>query len=99
MTHTFAGVLICWGFKKKKKKKLNLGVSSWYDSSGHKIQADECIENDARASCASIKRRGLGDERRSFNENGVASTFSRAVAIEHAGSTRAESKDEWESFN
>ncbi|GJS93653.1 hypothetical protein Tco_0800621, partial [Tanacetum coccineum] len=59
------------------------GVSSWYDSSGHKIQADECIENDARASCASIKMRGLGDERRSFNGNGVASTFSRVAAIEH----------------
>ncbi|GJT26016.1 axial regulator YABBY 1 [Tanacetum coccineum] len=59
------------------------GVSSWYDSSGHKIQADECIENDARASCTSIKMRGLGDERRSFNGNGVASTFSHVAAIEH----------------
>nr|GEX49298.1 jasmonic acid-amido synthetase JAR1-like [Tanacetum cinerariifolium] len=75
------------------------GVSSSYDSNGHKRQPDECIEKDARASCAPIKMRGLGDKRQSFNRNGVASTFSRVAATEHVGSTRAESQDEREAFN
>nr|GEU79818.1 beta-glucosidase 44-like [Tanacetum cinerariifolium] len=76
-----------------------VGVSSSYDSSGHKRQPNECIENDARASCAPIKMCGLGRERQSFNGNGVASTFSRVVATELVGSTRAESQDEGEAFN
>ncbi|GJU24158.1 probable 6-phosphogluconolactonase 4, chloroplastic [Tanacetum coccineum] len=40
----------------------------------------------------SVKRRGLVDQRRSFNGEVAASTFSTAVATEHVGSSRDETQ-------
>ncbi|GKA63799.1 probable 6-phosphogluconolactonase 4, chloroplastic, partial [Tanacetum coccineum] len=56
-------------------------------------------QEDVKGKLTSVKRRGLVDQRRSFNGEVATSTFSTVVATEHVGSSRDETQGEQESLN
>ncbi|GKD26784.1 hypothetical protein Tco_1232998, partial [Tanacetum coccineum] len=76
------------------------------------VDIDECVaateyvgssraenQEDVKGKLTFVKRRGLVDQRRSFNGEVAASTFSTVVVTEHVGSSRDETQGEQESLS